>query len=60
MIRGLELFYVFGVLDDYGKLVDFIGINMVEFLIDLMIVKIFLLFGKFGCFEEILFIVVMF
>ncbi|XP_068707056.1 probable ATP-dependent RNA helicase DHX35 [Montipora foliosa] len=59
MIRGLELLYALGALDDHGKLVDPIGTNMAEFPTDPMIAKMLLSSGKFGCSEEILSIAAM-
>ena len=59
MIRGLELLYALGALDEHGKLVDPLGINMAEFPTDPMIAKMLLSSGEFGCSEEILTIAAM-
>lgn len=59
MIRGLELLYALGALDEHGKLVDPLGTNMAEFPTDPMIAKMLLSSGEFGCSEEILTIAAM-
>jgi len=59
MIRGLELLYALGAVDQHGKLVDPLGTNMAEFPTDPMIAKMLLSSGDFGCSEEILTIAAM-
>ena len=59
IIRGLELLYALGALDEHGKLVDPLGTNMAEFPTDPMISKMLLSSGEFGCSEEILSIAAM-
>lgn len=59
MVRVFELFYLFGVLDEYFKLIKFLGLRMVELVVEFMMSKIFFLVFFFGCLSEILMIVVM-
>ncbi|XP_048578247.1 probable ATP-dependent RNA helicase DHX35 isoform X2 [Nematostella vectensis] len=59
MVRGLELLYALDALDDNGKLVDPLGVQMAEFPLEPMIAKMLLISGEFKCSEEILTIAAM-
>ncbi|XP_033626833.1 probable ATP-dependent RNA helicase DHX35 [Asterias rubens] len=54
MMRGLELLYALGGIDDHSKLSQPLGIRMAEFPLDPMFAKMLLVSGDFGCSEEIL------
>ncbi|XP_071957723.1 probable ATP-dependent RNA helicase DHX35 [Antedon mediterranea] len=59
MIRGLELLYALGGIDDSAKLTQPLGVRMAEFPLDPMFAKMLLVSGDFGCSEEILTITAM-
>ncbi|KAH3778420.1 hypothetical protein DPMN_179878, partial [Dreissena polymorpha] len=52
MVRGLELLYALGALDDVGNLTSPIGLRMAEFPLTPMFAKMLLVSGEFGCSEE--------
>eukprot|EP00761_Pharyngomonas_kirbyi_P012858 gb/GECH01012885.1/.p1 GENE.gb/GECH01012885.1/~~gb/GECH01012885.1/.p1 ORF type:complete len:723 (+),score=158.39 gb/GECH01012885.1/:1-2169(+) len=54
MIRGLELLYCLGALDDYAKLTHPTGYAISEFPVNPMIAKMLLASGEYGCSEEML------
>ena len=45
MIRGLELLYALGALDDHAKLTQPLGVRMAEFPLDPMFAKMLLMSG---------------
>lgn len=57
--RGLELLYSLGVLDEYAKLTQPVGIRMAELAVEPMMGKTLLSATKFGCLHEILTIAAM-
>ncbi|XP_022084091.1 probable ATP-dependent RNA helicase DHX35 [Acanthaster planci] len=59
MLRGLDLLYALGGIDDHAKLAQPLGIRMAEFPLDPMFAKMLLVSGEFGCSEEILSIAAM-
>ena len=59
MVRGLELLFALGAIDNQGKLTDPLGKQMAEFPFNPMYVKILLLSEEFQCSEEIATIVAM-
>ena len=59
MVRGLELLYALGALDEKGRLTDPLGKQMAEFPFNPMYVKILLKSEEFGCSEEMATIVAM-
>ncbi|XP_070574993.1 probable ATP-dependent RNA helicase DHX35 [Ptychodera flava] len=59
MIRGLELLYALGAIDDNAKLAQPLGVRMAEFPLDPMFAKMVLISGEYGCSEEILTITAM-
>ncbi|XP_006816912.1 putative ATP-dependent RNA helicase DHX35 [Saccoglossus kowalevskii] len=59
MIRGLELLYALGAINDNAKLTEPLGVRMAEFPLDPMFAKTLLTSGTFGCSEEILTIIAM-
>ncbi|XP_077982513.1 putative ATP-dependent RNA helicase DHX35 [Glandiceps talaboti] len=59
MIRGLELLYALGAINDSAKLAEPLGVRMAEFPLDPMFAKIVLVSGDFGCSDEILTITAM-
>lgn len=52
MVRGLELLYALGALDESGCLSSPLGMNMVEFPLPPMFAKMLLVSAEFGCSEE--------
>ncbi|XP_059163532.1 probable ATP-dependent RNA helicase DHX35 [Physella acuta] len=52
MVRGLELLYALGALDDAGNLTSPLGLQMVEFPLSPQFAKVLLSSEKFGCSEE--------
>jgi ATP-dependent RNA helicase DDX35 len=59
MVRGLELLYSLGALDDYAKLTKPLGLRMAEIAVEPMMAKVMLEAVKFGCVSEILTIAAM-
>ena len=59
MVRGLELLYALGAVDDKGRLTDPLGKQMAEFPFNPMYVKILLQSENFDCSEEIASIIAM-
>ena len=59
VVRGLELLYSLGALDDYAKLTRPLGIHMAELSVEPMMAKVLLSASKFGCSSEILSIAAM-
>ena len=59
MVRGLELLYALGALDDKGKLSEPLGKQMAEFPFNPMYVKVLLQSQQFDCSEEIASIIAM-
>eukprot|EP00039_Didymoeca_costata_P018048 m.331944 g.331944 ORF g.331944 m.331944 type:complete len:709 (-) comp16824_c0_seq1:2032-4158(-) len=59
MIRGLELLFALGVLDEQGALVDPLGLQIAEFPLDPMMAKMLLNSGEYGCSHEIVTIAAM-
>ncbi|KAK3314970.1 P-loop containing nucleoside triphosphate hydrolase protein [Apodospora peruviana] len=59
MIRGLELLYSLGALDDYAKLTKPLGMRMAELAVEPMMAKTLLVAPSFGCLGEILTIAAM-
>ena len=54
MVRGLELLFALGALDEDGHLTSPLGMNMVEFPLAPMFAKMLLISGEFECSEEAL------
>ena len=54
VVRGLELLYSLGALDDYAKLTRPLGTHMAELSVEPMMAKVLLSASKFGCLSEIL------
>ncbi|XP_046552871.1 probable ATP-dependent RNA helicase DHX35 [Haliotis rubra] len=54
MLRGLELLYALGALDDNGNLTSPLGLQMAEFPLSPMFAKMLLVSGEFECSEEAL------
>lgn len=54
MIRGLELLYSLGALDDYAKLTRPLGLRMAELALEPMMAKTLLSAPSFGCLNEML------
>uniref|UniRef100_A0A0B7A8J7 RNA helicase n=1 Tax=Arion vulgaris TaxID=1028688 RepID=A0A0B7A8J7_9EUPU len=52
MVRGLELLYALGALDDSGNLTSPLGLQMAEFPLSPSFAKMLLSSGDFGCSEE--------
>ena len=59
VVRGLELLYSLGALDDYAKLTRPLGTRMAELSVEPMMAKVLLGAPKFGCLGEVLSIVAM-
>ncbi|EAQ86671.1 hypothetical protein CHGG_07924 [Chaetomium globosum CBS 148.51] len=59
MVRGLELLYSLGALDDYAKLTRPLGLRMAELAVEPMMAKTLLSAQSFGCLSEILTIAAM-
>ncbi|KAL8787010.1 MAG: hypothetical protein Q9213_002446 [Squamulea squamosa] len=59
LIRGLELLYSLGALDDYAKLTRPLGLRMAELSIEPMMARVLLSASAFGCLSEILSIAAM-
>lgn len=59
MIRGLELLYSLGALDDYARLTKPLGVQMAELSVEPMMAKVLLRASSFGCLSEILSIAAM-
>jgi ATP-dependent RNA helicase DDX35 len=59
MIRGLELLYSLGALDDYARLTKPLGVQMAELSVEPMMAKVLLCASSFGCLSEILSIAAM-
>ncbi|XP_076470144.1 putative ATP-dependent RNA helicase DHX35 isoform X2 [Babylonia areolata] len=54
MLRGLELLYALGALDDSGNLTSPLGLQMVEFPLSPCFAKMLLVSGEYGCSQEAL------
>ncbi|KAK2787013.1 hypothetical protein FQN52_007455 [Onygenales sp. PD_12] len=59
VVRGLELLYSLGAVDDYAKLTKPLGIRMAELAVEPMMAKVLLGAPSFGCLSEILSIAAM-
>jgi len=59
IVRGLELLYSLGALDDYARLMKPLGIQMAELSVEPMMAKVLLSASSFGCLSEILSIAAM-
>ncbi|XP_005103973.1 probable ATP-dependent RNA helicase DHX35 [Aplysia californica] len=59
MVRGLELLYALGAIDDAGNLTSPLGLQMVEFPLSPSFSKMLLSSGEFGCTEEALIVCAM-
>lgn len=59
LIRGLELLYSLGALDDYAKLTSPLGRRIAELAVDPMMAKVLLSAPSFNCLSEILSIAAM-
>ncbi|KAL8841907.1 MAG: hypothetical protein Q9170_000780 [Blastenia crenularia] len=59
IVRGLELLYSLGALDDYAKLTRPLGIRMAELTVEPMMAKVLLSATSFGCLGEMLSIAAM-
>ncbi|XP_030831683.1 probable ATP-dependent RNA helicase DHX35 [Strongylocentrotus purpuratus] len=59
MVRGLELLYALGGLNDHAKLSEPLGVRMAELPVNPMLAKMLLVSGEYGCSEEILTIAAM-
>ncbi|KAL8854692.1 MAG: hypothetical protein Q9221_000474 [Calogaya cf. arnoldii] len=59
IIRGLELLYSLGALDEYAKLTRPLGLRMAELSIEPMMARVLLSASGFGCLSEVLSIAAM-
>lgn len=59
MIRGFELLYSLGAIDDYAKLSRPLGLHMAELAVDPKMAKVLLSAASFGCLDEMLSIAAM-
>lgn len=59
IVRGLELLYSLGALDDYARLTKPLGIQMAELSLEPMMAKVLLRASSFDCLSEILSIAAM-
>lgn len=59
IVRGLELLYSLGALDDYAKLTRPLGMRMAELSLEPMMAKVLLTASSFGCLSEVLSIAAM-
>ncbi|KAF2222855.1 ATP dependent RNA helicase [Elsinoe ampelina] len=59
VVRGLELLYSLGALDDYARLTKPLGVRMAELAVEPMMAKVLLSASTFGCLSEILTIAAM-
>ena len=59
IVRGLELLYSLGALDDYARLTKPLGVQMAELSVEPMMAKVLLTASSFGCLSEILSIAAM-
>ncbi|KKZ61445.1 hypothetical protein EMCG_03927 [[Emmonsia] crescens] len=59
VVRGFELLYSLGAVDDYAKLTRPLGIQMAELAVEPMMAKVLLGAPSFGCLSEILSIAAM-
>ena len=59
MVRGLELLYALGAIDDDSKLTDPLGVQIAEFPLDPMMAKMLLNSGRMECSHEIVTIAAM-
>ncbi|KAL9031112.1 MAG: hypothetical protein Q9196_000818, partial [Gyalolechia fulgens] len=59
IVRGLELLYALGALDDYAKLTRPLGMRMAELSVEPMMAKVLLSASSFGCLSEVLSIAAM-
>ncbi|OJD11760.1 hypothetical protein AJ78_07533 [Emergomyces pasteurianus Ep9510] len=59
VVRGFELLYSLGAVDDYAKLTHPLGIQMAELAVEPMMAKVLLGAPAFGCLSEILSIAAM-
>lgn len=59
VVRGLELLYSLGALDDYAKLTRPLGIRMAELSVEPMMAKVLLSASSYGCLSEMLSIAAM-
>ncbi|KAI4102666.1 MAG: hypothetical protein L6R37_004256 [Teloschistes peruensis] len=59
VVRGLELLYSLGALDDYAKLTKPLGTRMAELSVEPMMAKVLLSASTFGCLSEMLTIAAM-
>ncbi|KAF4547870.1 Helicase associated domain (HA2)-containing protein 2 [Elsinoe fawcettii] len=59
VVRGLELLYSLGALDDYARLTKPLGVRMAELAVEPMMAKVLLSASTFGCLSEMLSIAAM-
>lgn len=59
VVRGLDLLYSLGALDDYAKLTRPLGLRMAELSVEPMMAKVLLAAQDFGCLSEMLSIAAM-
>ncbi|XP_071488369.1 probable ATP-dependent RNA helicase DHX35 [Diadema antillarum] len=59
MVRGLELLYALGALNDHARLAEPLGVRMAELPLRPMLAKMLLVSGDYNCSEEILTIAAM-
>ncbi|PSK37379.1 hypothetical protein B9Z65_2121 [Elsinoe australis] len=59
VVRGLEMLYSLGALDDYARLSKPLGVRMAELAVEPMMAKVLLSASGFGCLSEILTIAAM-
>lgn len=59
VVRGFELLYSLGAVDDYAKLTKPLGLRMAELAVEPMMAKVLLSATSFGCLSEILSIAAM-
>ncbi|PIK63009.1 putative ATP-dependent RNA helicase DHX35-like [Apostichopus japonicus] len=52
MIRGLDLLYALGAIDDFGKLTEPLGIRMADFPLEPKLARMILVSGQYGCTDE--------